>query len=104
MVRRGTLPDVTSAALAAVAAPVLDVAVPGVLAVLTVVQLVADPPPGNPALVTALALAAVLPLGLRRRAPLPVTLAVSAAVAGQVLAGESASATIDSLHEELVCV
>jgi hypothetical protein len=53
--------------------PLIDVGVPAVLAVLTVVQLAADPPPGNPAVVTASALAAVLALGLRRRAPLPVT-------------------------------
>jgi hypothetical protein len=95
---------VASAVRAAVVAPWLDVAVPALLAVLTVVQLVADRPPGDPTLVTALALAAVLPLGLRRRAPLPVTAAVCAAVVGQVLAGEEAPATFASFLAVLVCV
>ena len=68
--------------------PLLDVAVPVLLAVLTVVQLLTDPPRPNAALVTVCALAAVLPLAVRRKAPLPVTVVVSAGVVGQVAASE----------------
>jgi len=95
---------VTSTARAAVVGPWLDVAVPAVLAVLTVVQLVADRPAGNPALVTALALASVLPLGARRRSPLLVTIVVCAAVVGQVLAAEATPATFASFLAVMVCV
>jgi signal transduction histidine kinase len=84
--------------------PLLDVGVPAVLAVLAVVQLTADPPPGNPALVTACALAAVLPLGLRRRWPLPVTVVVSLALIPQVLAGDGTPATFASFLASMVCV
>ena len=67
-------------------AQLIDVAVPGVLAVLAVIQLVADRPPGSPALLTISALAAVLPLAFRRRAPLTVTAVVMIAVVVQVVA------------------
>ena len=49
--------------------PLLDVAVPVLLAVLTVTQLLTDEPRANAALVTVCALAAVLPLAVRRRRP-----------------------------------
>jgi signal transduction histidine kinase len=84
--------------------PLVDVGVPAVLAVLTVVQLAADPPPGNPALVTASALAAVLALGLRRRAPLPVTVVVCVALVPQVVAGGGTPATFASFLASMVCV
>jgi signal transduction histidine kinase len=84
--------------------PVVDAGVPAVLAVLTVVQLAADPPPGSPALVTASALAAVLPLGLRRRAPLPVTVVVCLALIPQVIAGDGTPATFASFLAAMVCV
>jgi signal transduction histidine kinase len=84
--------------------PLIDVGVPAVLAVLTIVQLAADPPPGNPALVTASALAAVLALGLRRRAPLPVTIVVCLALVPQVIAGNGTPATFSSFLAAMVCV
>ena len=84
--------------------PLLDVGVPAALAVLAVVQLTTDPPPGNPALVTACALAATLPLGLRRRYPLPVTVVVSLALIPQVLAGNGTPATFASFLASMVCV
>jgi signal transduction histidine kinase len=84
--------------------PLVDVGVPAVLAVLTVVQLAADPPPGNPALVTASALAAVLALGLRRRAPLLVTVVVCLALIPQVIAGNGTPATFASFLASMVCV
>jgi signal transduction histidine kinase len=82
----------------------LDVAVPVLLAVLAVTQLVADPPPGNPAVVTVLALTAVLPLVARRRAPVLVTTLVLAGAAGQVLATGGAAATFASFVALMVCV
>jgi signal transduction histidine kinase len=84
--------------------PLVDVGVPAVLAVLAVVQLTADPPPGSPALVTASALAAVLPLALRRRAPLAVTVVVSLALIPQVIAGNGTPATFASFLAAMVCV
>lgn len=84
--------------------PYLDVSVPAALAVLTVTQLVADPPPGNLTLVTAFGLASVLPLAARRRAPFTVTAVVAAAVTGQVLASHGASPTFASFIATLVCV
>jgi signal transduction histidine kinase len=84
--------------------PAVDVGIPAALAVLTVVQLAADPPPGNPSLVTAAALAAVLPLAVRRRAPLPVLVVVSLALVPQVLAGDGTPATFASFLAEMVCV
>jgi signal transduction histidine kinase len=84
--------------------PLLDVAVPVVLAVLTVTQLVAEPPPGNPALQTIAALAAVLPLAARRRAPLLVTAVVASGVLGQVLVSGGAPATFASFVAVMICV
>ena len=83
----------------------LDAAVPAVLAVLAVVQLVADRPGGPLALVTVLALAAVLPLLVRRRAPLTVTAVVSAAVVGQTaVTPDFAPATFASFVAVMICV
>ena len=82
----------------------VDVAVPVLLAVLAVTQLVAGHPPGNPTLLTVSALAAVLPLALRRRAPLAVTVVVMAAVVVQVLATGGEPATFASFLAALVCV
>jgi signal transduction histidine kinase len=82
----------------------LDVALPVVLAVLSVTQLVADPPPGSPGLLTVAALASVLPLAARRRAPLAVTAVVSAAVAGQTLVTGGAPPTFGSFVAVMVCV
>jgi signal transduction histidine kinase len=82
----------------------LDVAVPVLLAVLTLVQLLTDEPRPNPALVTVCALAAVLPLALRRRAPLPVTLVVCTGVVGQVVASDGLPATFASFVAVMICV
>jgi signal transduction histidine kinase len=84
--------------------PLLDVAVPVLLAVLAVTQLLADQPPGNPALLTVTALAAALPLAARRRAPLPVTAVVVAGVVGQVLVADGAPATFASFVATMICV
>ena len=84
--------------------PLIDVGVPAALAVLTVVQLASDPPPGNPALVTACALAVVLALGLRRRAPLPVTVVVCVLLIPRVVAGNGTPATFASFLASMVCV
>jgi signal transduction histidine kinase len=84
--------------------PLLGVAVPVVLAVLSIGQLVADRPPGDPTLATVFALAAVLPLGARRRAPLPVTLVVAAGVVGQVVVAHGAPATFASFLATMICV
>jgi signal transduction histidine kinase len=84
--------------------PYLDVAVPGVLVVLTVVQLVTNPLPGNLALITAFGLASVLPLAARRRAPFAVSAVVALSVAGQVLASGGASPTFASFIAVLICV
>ena len=82
----------------------LDVAVPVLLAVLTLVQLLTDEPRPNTALVTVCALAAVLPLAVRRRAPLPVTLVVCAGVVGQVAVSEGVPATFASFVAVMICV
>lgn len=82
----------------------LNVAVPVLLTVLTVIQLVASEPPGNVALVTAFALASVLPLALRRRAPLVVTAVVAVAVVGQTVAGAGSPATFASFLAAMICV
>ena len=74
------------------------------LAVLTLTQLLTDEPRANPALVTVCALAAVLPLAVRRRAPLPVTLVVCAGVVGQVAASDGAPATFASFVAVMICV
>jgi signal transduction histidine kinase len=84
--------------------PLLDIAVPVLLAVLSVTQLVADRPPGSPALLTITALASVLPLGGRRRAPLAVTAVVAGAVIGQALVTGGAPPTFASFVAVLVCV
>jgi len=81
----------------------LDVAGPVLLAVLAITQLVADPPPVNPSLVTVCALTAVLPLVARRRAPLLVTVLVVGGVLGQVIAAEGAPATFASFVAVMVC-
>ena len=82
----------------------LDVGVPVVLAVLAITQLVSDEPPGNAALVTVGALAAVLPLAVRRRFPLPVTAIVAAGVVLQVVAADGAPATFASFVATMICV
>jgi signal transduction histidine kinase len=82
----------------------LDVAVPVLLAVLTLTQLLTDEPRTNPALVTVCALAAVLPLILRRRAPLPVTIVVCAGVVGQVVVSDGVPATFASFVAVMICV
>jgi signal transduction histidine kinase len=85
--------------------PLLDVGVPALLGALTVAQLVADEPAGNTALITALALASVLPLVARRRAPLAVTAVVAAGVVGQTLATpDFAPATFASFVATMICV
>jgi signal transduction histidine kinase len=84
--------------------PLLDVAVPVLLAVLSVTQLVADRPPGDPTLLTVTALAAVLPLAGRRRAPLAVTGVVTAAVIGQTLVTGGAPPTFASFVAVMICV
>ena len=82
----------------------LDVAVPVLLAVLTLVQLLTEEPRANTALVTVCALASVLPLAARRRAPVAVTLVVSAGVVGQVVASEGTPATFASFVGVMICV
>jgi signal transduction histidine kinase len=89
---------------AATVGPWLDVAVPVLLAVLAVTQLVAHRTPGDPALLTVSALGAVLPLALRRRAPLTVTAVVMTAVVVQVVAGGGEPATFASFLAALICV
>jgi signal transduction histidine kinase len=84
--------------------PLLDVAVPVLLAVVSVTQLVADRPPGDPTLLTVTALAAVLPLAGRRRAPLAVTGVVTAAVIGQTLVTGGAPPTFASFVAVMICV
>jgi signal transduction histidine kinase len=84
--------------------PVLDVSVPVLLAVLSITQLLADPPPGDPTLVTVFALAAVLPLVARRRASLAVTVVVVAGVVGQVVAADGAPATFASFVATMICI
>ncbi|GAA3179264.1 histidine kinase [Blastococcus jejuensis] len=84
--------------------PVLDVAVPVLLGVLSVVQLVSEPPPGDPTLLTVCALASVLPLAVRRRAPLAVTVVVAAGIVGQVLVADGAPATFASFVATMICV
>jgi signal transduction histidine kinase len=83
---------------------IIDAAVPILLAVLAVTQLVAARPPGNPTFLTVTALGAVLPLGLRRRAPLAVTVVVMAAVVAQVLAAGGEPATFAAFLATLICV
>ena len=85
-------------------AQLIDVAVPGLLAVLAVTQLVASRPPGSPALLTISALGAVLPLAFRRRAPLTVTAVVMTAVVVQVVAAGGEPATFASFLAALICV
>ncbi|TFV72983.1 sensor histidine kinase [Blastococcus sp. CT_GayMR19] len=82
----------------------LDVGVPALLTVLAITQLVSDEPPGNAALVTVGALAAVLPLAVRRRFPLPVTVVVAAGVGLQVVAADGAPATFASFVATMICV
>ena len=82
----------------------VDVVVPVLLAVLAVTQLVASRPPGNPTLLTVSALGAVLPLALRRRAPLTVTAVVMAAVIVQVVAAGGEPATFAAFLAALICV
>jgi signal transduction histidine kinase len=82
----------------------IDVAVPVLLAVLAVTQLVASRPPGDPTLLTVSALGAVLPLAARRRAPLTVTLVVMAAVIVQVVAAGGEPATFAAFLAALICV
>jgi signal transduction histidine kinase len=89
---------------AATVAQLIDVAVPVLLAVLAVTQLVASRPPGNPTLLTVSALAAVLPLAARRRAPLTVTVVVMAAVVVQVVAAGGEPATFAAFLAALICV
>jgi signal transduction histidine kinase len=82
----------------------LDVGVAALLAVLAVVQLVSDEPPGNAALVTVGALAAVLPLAVRRGFPLGVSAAVATGVVVQVSAADGAPATFASFVATMICV
>jgi signal transduction histidine kinase len=82
----------------------LDVGVPVLLAVLAITQLVADEPPGNAALVTVGALAAVLPLAVRRRFPLAVSTVVVAGVVLQVVAAGGAPATFASFVATMICI
>ncbi len=85
--------------------PLVDVGIPLLLGVLTVAQLVADEPNGNVAVVTVCALAAVLPLVARRRAPLAVTTVVVVGVVGQTLATRDfAPATFASFVATMICV
>jgi signal transduction histidine kinase len=84
--------------------PLLDVAVPVLLAVLSVVQLVTDQPPGDPTLTTVCALASVLPLAARRQAPVVVTALVAAGIVGQVLLADGAPATFASFVAAMICV
>jgi signal transduction histidine kinase len=82
----------------------LDVSVPVLLSVLAVTQLVSDEPPGNAALVTVGALAAVLPLAVRRRFPLAVSAAVAGGVVVQVVAADGAPATFASFVATMICI
>ncbi len=85
--------------------PLLDVGVATLLGVLTVVQLVADEPSGDAAVVTVCALAAVVPLAARRRAPLAVTAVVAAAVVAQTaVTPDFAPATFASFVATMICV
>ena len=84
--------------------PLLDIAVPALLAVLAITQLVSDEPPGNASLVTVGALAAVLPLAVRRRFPFPVSTVVAAGVVLQVVAADGAPATFASFVATMICV
>ena len=85
--------------------PLVDVGVAVLLGVLSIVQLLADGLAGDPALLTVLALASVLPLAARRRAPLTVTAVVSAAVIGQTaVTPDYAPATFASFVAVMVCV
>lgn len=85
--------------------PLLDVGLPVLLVVLTVVQLVADRPPGPLGLITVLALASVLPLAARSRAPLAVTAVVSAGVVGQTaVTADFAPPTFASFVAVMICV
>ena len=89
---------------AASARQLLDVGIAALLAVLAIVQLVSDEPPGNPALVTVGALVAVLPLAVRRRFPLPVAAVIAAGVVLQVVAADGAAATFASFVATMICV
>jgi signal transduction histidine kinase len=84
--------------------PLLDVTVPVLLAVLSITQLVADEPPGDPTLMTVFALAAVLPLAARRRVPLAVTAVVAGGVVGQVVVAGGAPATFASFVATMICI
>jgi signal transduction histidine kinase len=85
--------------------PLVDAGIPVLLGVLTVAQLVADEPSGNVAVVTVCALASVLPLVARRRAPLAVTVVVAVGVVGQTLATtDYAPATFASFVATMICV
>jgi signal transduction histidine kinase len=84
--------------------PLLDVVVPVALTVLAVTQLLSDRPAGEPALLTVLALASVLPLTARRRAPLLVTAVVAAATVASVVAADGAPATFASFVAVMICV
>ena len=86
------------------AGQLVDGALAVLLAVLAVTQLVASRPPGNPSFLTVSAPAAVLPLALRRRAPLAVTVVVMAAVVAQVLAAGGEPATFAAFLAALICV
>jgi signal transduction histidine kinase len=87
------------------ARPLIDVGVTALLAVLTLAQLISDEPDGNVPVVTVCALAAVLPLVLRRRAPLAVTAVVAAGVIGQTAATtDLAPATFASFVATMICV
>jgi signal transduction histidine kinase len=83
----------------------IDVGVPALLAVLTLAQLISDQPDGNVPVVTVCALAAVLPLVARRRAPLAVTAVVAVGVIGQTAATtDFAPATFASFVATMICV
>jgi signal transduction histidine kinase len=83
----------------------LDAGLVAVLAVLTVVQLVADEPSGSVALVTVFALVSVLPLVARRRAPLAVTGVVALGVMGQTaVTPDLAPGTFASFVATMICV
>jgi signal transduction histidine kinase len=82
----------------------LDVGVPVVLAVLTVVQLAGGDVPGDPTLVTVSALASIAPLAARRRAPLTVVAVVFGAVVVQYAVGNGQPATFASFLAAMVAV
>ena len=87
------------------ARPLIDVGMPALLVVLTLAQLISDQPSGNVAVVTVCAMAAVLPLVARRRAPLAVTAVVAAGVVGQTAATtDLAPATFASFVATMICV